>query len=258
MKKAFNVCVLLLSVFSVSALKGAEQSPALFENYDAMRQFLIKELNSAKKRIWVATDYFTDNEIATALFVAKYRNIDVNILIGGTKANAHMSRVRFFKNNNVPVFQIPNNFVQETPTSVFIDDQLLNIDIPLNFMEVAGRVNIFYGTNPKKSQYDAAFAQALKKNIDPYYKPSNLPSSQNIHVSNRKQKYYLPPPDQSPFQQSSLYKGRSIYKTDLDEDTFIYSLQKEERPAYIPSQLPEKTLSGETAVKKRARVKKKK
>ncbi len=100
--------------------------------YAALRTELLALISKAQQRVWLFTDYLTDGEIASALFLAKYRNVDVQVILGKEKANAYLSRIHTLKKNDTPVFA-PSEFRLGHPSGLLVDDQLYVIDSELDF-----------------------------------------------------------------------------------------------------------------------------
>src|SRR5688572_28404829 len=84
-----------------------EASVISFTTFAELRAYMLDAISGASKRIWLTTDYLTDGEIVSALYVARYRKLDVQVLFGRAKANFYMSRLAYLKNQNIPVFLQP-------------------------------------------------------------------------------------------------------------------------------------------------------
>lgn len=136
------VCGLLL-VQAVPALSRdvwAPQKPQMtpetiqkaVSTYPALRTELLTLISKAQHRVWLFTDYLTDGEIASALFLAKYRNVDVQVILGREKANAYLSRLHTLRKNDTPVFS-PAEFRLGHPSGLLVDEQLYVIDSELDF-----------------------------------------------------------------------------------------------------------------------------
>src|SRR5262249_22068141 len=51
-----------------------------FDSFGKLRLEVLNLIGQSKTRIWLTTDYLTDGEIVSALFVARYRKLDVKVL----------------------------------------------------------------------------------------------------------------------------------------------------------------------------------
>jgi hypothetical protein len=89
-----------------------------FDSFSKMRFEVLNLVGAAKTRIWLVTDYLTDGEVVSALFLARYRKLDVKVLLGKKKAYSYMSRLGYLRQQNIPVYIKPNNFPSGYPTQV--------------------------------------------------------------------------------------------------------------------------------------------
>src|SRR5690348_2584680 len=79
------------------ALAESETAPTTkrYETFSDLRADVLDLISAATQRLWLTTDYLTDGEIVSALYIAQYRKLDVKVLLGRAKANVYMSRLNY-------------------------------------------------------------------------------------------------------------------------------------------------------------------
>jgi len=110
-------------------------------NFDDLRHNILELIGSGRKRVWLLTDYLTDGEIATALFLAKYRNLDTKVYLGREKLNASGSRLPYLRGQGVPAYLRPRTGYT-TPTLLFVDQRLYAFTRDLNAQQRLGAADI--------------------------------------------------------------------------------------------------------------------
>ncbi len=111
------------------------------QNFGELRNQLVELIASGRRRVWLMTDYLTDGDIVSALYLAKYRRVDVRVFLGRAKQNEYLSRLSYLRAQNIPVFVRPEHgFV--TPTLLFVDQRLYTVNRDLNVLQSQGNVSI--------------------------------------------------------------------------------------------------------------------
>jgi hypothetical protein len=105
-----------------------------YATFPLLREALANAIAKSKKQVWLITDYLTDGDIVTSLYLAKYRGLSVTTLLGPGKAASYMSRLLFLKKHQIPVFARPSGVSPEYPTILIVDNTLYYVDGELNFM----------------------------------------------------------------------------------------------------------------------------
>lgn len=138
----------------------AASGPKTVDSFADLRTQVLDAISGATKRIWVVSDYLTDGEIVSALYVAQYRKIDVQVLLGRARANMYMSRLNYLKNQNIPTYLKPDSFKPGAPSALLCDDKLLLIDGDLDFLAKVRKYKLTTGTPDEKDKFAAAYAEA--------------------------------------------------------------------------------------------------
>jgi hypothetical protein len=172
LKKSTLVSFLICSATFSTALSA--QIPASTEqediqifnmsNFTELRSGLLNLMSAAKQRIWLVSDYLTDGEIVTALYIGQYRGVDVKVLLGKRKSNLYMSRLRYLKNQNIPVYYKPEKFPSGYSSQMLIDGTLYKISGELNFLDKSSAFKIQKATKIELAAYIEEFQKAAGKN----------------------------------------------------------------------------------------------
>ncbi|MBC7660594.1 MAG: hypothetical protein H7249_12930 [Chitinophagaceae bacterium] len=144
----------LLVLFSISASAAPQPIPApqlpistpgfnfkATANFDDLRHNILDLIGSGRKRVWLLTDYLSDGEIASALFLAKYRNLDVKVYLGRDQLSASGSRLPYLRGQGVPTFLRPRTGYT-TPTLLFVDQKLYGVTRDLNALQRLGSAEL--------------------------------------------------------------------------------------------------------------------
>ncbi len=194
------------------------------DSFNELRREIVEMFGSAEKRIWMVTDYLSDGDIVSSLYIAKYRKTQVQVLLGKEKANHYLSRLNFLKKQNIPVFLKPKDFPFSYPTQILIDQKLILIDSELDFKTRRGKFVITYANESLRNQYQETFAQAL--NLSLPAKARKLPLVGNPRPYGRR------------------YRGQPSYSPPIQskDGAYIYSRGRQPRPQEVPKRLPGKTI----------------
>ncbi len=198
------------------------------ESFAKLRHEILNIVSGATERVWVSTEYLTDGEIVSALFLAVYRKIDVKVLLGRKKANRYMSRLNYLKKNNVPVFLKPRAFKTGFTTAILADNRLMYADAELNSLIKSQSIKIKYPDPDEVINFSNSFAKAAGMKVNAYARPVPLvgrPSNGKRRVHSR----------------ATLSAPRPSY-TKSSDGTFTYDKRDKKRPAYMPSKLPKGTV----------------
>ncbi|MBC7532794.1 MAG: hypothetical protein H7318_14570 [Oligoflexus sp.] len=110
-------------------------------NFDDLRHNILELIGTGRKRVWLLTDYMSDGEIASTLFLAKYRNLDVKVYLGRDQLNVSGSRLSYLRGQSVPTYLRPRTGYT-TPTLLFVDSRLYGITRDMNTLQRLGTAEI--------------------------------------------------------------------------------------------------------------------
>jgi hypothetical protein len=134
------------------------------ENFTELRHLILELIGRAESRIVLYTDFLTDGEISSALFLAQYRKIQTVTFLGEASMNRYLSRVGYLKANNIPVFVRPTQSQFREPTVILIDRQLYRISRDLDVLKpnLAAEIQL---ANPNLiPRFENELSRSLKNN----------------------------------------------------------------------------------------------
>lgn len=249
---------------SAPALAQAESPPQTVSNdsvkttsktvdgFSAVRQEVVSMIATATKRIWLSADYLTDGDVVSGLYLAQYRKINVQVLLGRRKANAYMSRLGFLKNQNIPVFLKPDGFTSP-PTALLIDDKMITIDGDLDFRANYRKFTISLASANDAKTFEAAFAKAANVAIPAHADPVPMVGRDRGGRS----KYYSGPPPAAVSQEKAApapgaavtrgkrYRppmGSAKYSDEEMQGSYGYNYNDKKAPQGVPKLLPKQPL----------------
>ena len=106
-----------------------------FKDFPELRTALIGMIGGATTRLWMSTTFLSDGEIVSSLFIAQYRKVNIQVLLGQSRATNVFSRLSYLKQVNIPVGITPKQFYPAYPTIILIDDKLITINSSMNNLE---------------------------------------------------------------------------------------------------------------------------
>ncbi len=209
---------------SASAALPAAAGKRNYGSFSELRAEVLDLISASTKRVWLVTDYLTDGETVSALYVAQYRKLDVKVLLGRARANHYMSRLSYLKNQNIPVFLRPETALKTAgPTALLVDGTLALIDGELDFLAKAKRFSLSYASPAETTSFESTFAVALNLKIQAV--PQKMPL---VGRPNPKGTTFVAPktPNYSGIDQTGSYN---------------YEKKPEPRPSGVPDKLPKTT-----------------
>jgi hypothetical protein len=248
---------------------SGERSLQEFPDFPSLRTDVLAKFGSASKRIWLATDFLTDAEIVSSLFIAQYRKVNISVLLGKDRATNILSRLNYLKQVNIPVALRPKEFYAKHPTILLIDNQLYALSIPLDYMTRTSRSSLEPLGVELLQDFELRFNEAAKLQNAPkmaplpqvgrsrpnsrYYKiteskgtaPPSTPSQSNSAAprsgsSSVSDMESAQPAKPSPYQSKTSNDGTSGQNA-----SYRYRSGRQKPPEGIPTRLPKTTLRQE-------------
>jgi len=182
------ISIAVLSSVIYAADNGKEtssESEAInFPDFSSLRAELLSKIGGATKRVFLCTDFLTDADIVSSLYIAQYRKVDIKVLLGRDNASNIMSRLNYLQQVNIQTSLRPREFHPSLNTMVLIDDRLLTINVNLDYMTKAKNLLITTRPGTDIASLEAAFHQAMSGQVAPQPKP--LPKVGRPHPSTKK------------------------------------------------------------------------
>lgn len=146
-------------------LAAPESYNKTFSAYKDLRGDVLNLMGQARSHLWLVTDNLTDGDIASALYLAQYRKVDVKVLLGRKNARTYMSRLSFLKSNKISVFIKPNNFAYSMPSGILIDGRLFALNTNLDSSYQGGEFSVKLKRHSDALDFVKGFRRALGKSI---------------------------------------------------------------------------------------------
>lgn len=234
-----------------------------FTDFSGLRAELLSKIGGASKRIWLVTDFFSDAEIVSSLFIAQYRKLDISVLLGKDKASNILSRLNYLKQVNIPVSLRPKDFLPKYRTVMLIDNQIFGVNASLDHMNKSGRYTLELLTAEQGQDFENRFSEAAKLKNAPQMAPlpqvgKPRPNSRYYKGSESSAPVVQTPPKNKPSKQfetssSANSAGGSPERSDASSTTpnddpakgassYRYRSQGRKAPEGIPTKLPRTTL----------------
>jgi hypothetical protein len=144
------------------------------QDFYHLRKQIIELLSSAKTQIILVSDFLTDGNIATALYLAKYRNLSVKVFLARPYITRYLSRYDYLKNQGVTVYIRPKSFPFKAKTILKVDNNLYEINRDLDVLKskTSGSLKLI------AKKWNGYFDQSINKAIQAKGNV-NLPQRQN-------------------------------------------------------------------------------
>ena len=171
--RGFGVALMtvLLMIFPGHNARAAEAGAKTeFTEFSGLRSEVLSMIGGATKRVWIATDFLTDGEIVSSLYIAQYRKVQINVLLGRDRATNILSRLSYLKQVNIPVALRPRGFYSKSPTILLVDDNLISLNANLDYMTKLPKFRMAALSPDDVGAFESAF-QAAASNTAPDARP---------------------------------------------------------------------------------------
>lgn len=207
------------------------------DSFGEIRSEVLNSIGAASQRIWLVTEFLTDGEIASALYVAQYRKVDVQVLLGKAKSAHYLSRLSYLKNQNIPVFLRPDSWRPPSVTAILTDQKVWLIDGELDSLSHVKRFNIQQGSPSEAAQFAQGFAQAANLKVPALPRPLPLVGRAK-GMRGGWGKAYVPENSGSHPVGATSRLMPSAPRYESGSDSFIYDRRPTPRPDGVPAKLP--------------------
>jgi hypothetical protein len=149
------------------------------KDFAKLRSELLTMIGGASSKIWLSTSFLSDGEVVSSLFIAQYRKVNVQVLLGRANATNVFSRLSYLKQVNIPVSITPNNFYPKFPTIILIDNKLIVVNSSMNNLEKMRSFTISLLAPSEIPPFEAAFVTAANETKAPNAAPLPLVGRMN-------------------------------------------------------------------------------
>lgn len=225
------VALVTIVLFIAPPSHGEGIATRRFDDFISLRTDLSDMVSVATTRVWLVSDFLSDGDLVAALYMAKYRKIDVQVMLGQARANNYMSRMDFLRKQGIPVFLKPDKFPDFGISTVLIDEKFLTIDSPLDFMIKDRQFTVTYENYKKTRQFMESFADATNLRL-PIELPPTRTAIRAHTLSERAHQFRSGASKTTP---------SAIRRREDAHDTYYYRGASPKRPSEVPAALPKKT-----------------
>ena len=102
-----------------------------FNSFDGLRDALLAEIAAAKRRVWLISEFVSDHDIALSLYIAKFRKLDVQVILGRERLAGFLSQHRYLTSHQVPLKVMAGVY---RPTLLVCDKKVLRINSDLDLL----------------------------------------------------------------------------------------------------------------------------
>lgn len=237
-----------------------EKTPQEFPDFANLRTEILAKIGSASKRVWLTTDFLTDADIVSSLFIARYRKIEISVLLGRDRATNVLSRLNYLKQVNIPVSLRPRGFYSKHPTILLIDNQIYGISRNLDHTARNSRSVIQSLSDIELKNFESQFLEAAKLQNAPemaplprvgrarpnarYYKASE--STTNGPGGMRQTGTVAPQTqEKSPFAGRARMNNDTPIQNPNQGPSYRYRAARDRAPEGVPTRLPRTPLHQE-------------
>lgn len=165
---AFHSGIALATVVPQRPVKAPKYAVKDLANYEELKLEVQNRIGEAKRNVILITDFLTDGDISSSLYLAQYRKLKVLVYLGRARLNMYLSRLKFLRSQGIRVLVRPELENFSEPTILIIDNKVYRIDRDLDTLKPRLKSQILLAS----PQYTANLFKAL----------SNAPKDANIRV----------------------------------------------------------------------------
>lgn len=213
-----------------------------FDGFPAVRAEVLNLVGGATTRVRVVTDFLSDGELVTGLYIAQYRKVNVQVLLGQARATNVLSRLNYLKAQNVPVWLRPRGFMPQHPTVLLIDDKLYTLNADLDSMAKHRRFILNLQPASEVAKFAELFDTATSTGVSPTPRSTPLVGRAGSHPRN--QRVYNPDSNSSSTGNLSQHGGSDASDNQAGgkAEAYRYNRVKEKPTHGIPTKLPKTTI----------------
>lgn len=255
------------TLMAQSTEKPAAQIKTEFDSFSALRSEILSKIGSASKRVWIVSDFLTDAELVSSLYIAQYRKVEVQVLLGRAKAANILSRLNYLKQVHIPVALRPRGFFAATPSLILIDDQLFAINSELDYLSKSRPFRMTQIRDEDVARFEAGALEAAKNPDVPVAKALPLVGQarygKGSYKKNQKNDEGAPintvqQEGESAAEETTSddSKGRTVPGSLNKDGAYRYRSVRNQPDKGVPTKLPKMTLSQELERQRAASEKK--
>lgn len=221
---------LILLVVAAILVPSPSMADENYDNYANFIQRLMNMIGNAEEKVFLRTEYLSDGNIVMALNLAKFRDVDVKVVVHKKKARYYMSRYSTLRKHNIPTVVSSGQWAH--PSSIMVDDMLFEINTPLDYKTRTRYFRVSETNAEIAKTFERSFSSGLK--FPTYHNSSVKKSPQKTTRNNGSS------PNTWSRSSSKSHPSNSTAGNE-DESVYTYSNKKKDAPEGIQTKLPRKT-----------------
>ncbi|MDE3269289.1 MAG: hypothetical protein OYH77_03280 [Pseudomonadota bacterium] len=132
MAKKFTLLVgIFLQLQATAWAADSSFKKTKFKKFSSLREAITAKIANAERRVWLASEFLSDFDIALMLYVAKHRQLDVRVVLSEERVNDFLSQYDYLARHGVAIQTIA---AKDIRTQVVCDNELLVVDGDLDFL----------------------------------------------------------------------------------------------------------------------------
>jgi hypothetical protein len=207
-------------------------------DYTELRSSVLNLIAGASQRVWLVSEFLSDSEIVSSIFVAQFRKLDVQVVLGAAKAGDALSRASFLMNQRIPTFMRPRAWSLPSDSALLTDEQLVWINGSFDPYSARREFRISIASDAERQNFEQSFLAAIGQRLTPQVK--SLPN-----VGRAPRNFVAPPSTTSMRDSGSASSG-----------AYNYNRSRHDRraPQGVATQLPRETISQKKGTKRESVV----
>jgi hypothetical protein len=222
---------------------ASEPPERSFDGFAATRTEVLGLIGGASQTIRIVTDFLSDGEIASALYIAQYRKVSTQVLLGPGRATNVLSRLNFLKSQNIQVWLRPRNFMANYPTLILVDSTLYGLNAELDYQAKHRKFTLTRLPASSVKPFEDGFQIAANTGISPNPKPTPLVGRPGAQSRRRGNAAYQPSrlnsPMSSPLESTDGNVGGDARNPNAP---YRYGRNKDKPASGVPTKLPKSTI----------------
>lgn len=102
-----------------------------YSDFPSLRRDILATMAGAERRVWLISEFISDYDISLALYVAKFRKLDVRVVLGRERLDASLSQYRYLHSHRIPIKVVSG---LRSSTILICDERMFQLNSDLDFL----------------------------------------------------------------------------------------------------------------------------
>jgi hypothetical protein len=139
-------------------------------DYSELRSTVLNLIAGASQRVWLTSEFLSDSELVSSIFVAQFRKLDVQVVLGASRAGDALSRASFLMNQKIPTFMRPRSWSMPSDSALLTDEQLVWINGNFDPYSARREFRISIASEAERQSFEQSFLSAIGQRLTPQVK----------------------------------------------------------------------------------------